>query len=117
MPRTIKMPRTVRGKRPQFFDTPTEDLSISMIMVLAQELSVLRARMDAFENIAANKGLVLEEEVKSYQPSNDALADQEKWRQDLLNRLFYLLHQQASEATKGETGKAFQETIDEIAEP
>lgn len=117
MSRSVKLPRVIKGKRPQFFETPGDDLSLSMIMVLAQEISVLRARLDAFENIASAKGVILEDDLKNYHPSDETLADQEIQRQELLDRLFYLLHQQAAEVDKGETRASFQETIDEIATP
>ena len=42
MPRSVSLPRTVRGKRPDFFDTPGVDDALSMIVVLAQEVAVLR---------------------------------------------------------------------------
>lgn len=39
---TVRLPRNVRGKRPEFFATPGVDEAMSMILVLAQELAVLR---------------------------------------------------------------------------
>lgn len=113
----LKMPRVVKGKRPQFFDSPSEDLSVSMIMVLAQELAVLKTRLDAFEGIAAAKGMVDEAEIENYVGDDATLVRQEKWRQDLLDRLFYLLHQQAAEIGAGDTDEKFQQVIDKIAQP
>ena len=48
------LPRTVRGKRPQFFDLPGLDEALSMIMVLAEELAVLRDRLDTVERLLKN---------------------------------------------------------------
>ena len=117
MPRSLEMPRVVKGKRPQFFASPNEDFAISMIMVLAQEFSVMRARLDAFENIVATKGVLDAQEIESYVADDSTLARQEKWRQDLLDRLFYLLHQKAAEVEADDTQERFQHVIEDLARP
>jgi hypothetical protein len=48
-----KLERNARGKRPVFYDTPGLDEAMSMIMVLANELSVVRDRLDTVEKVAA----------------------------------------------------------------
>ncbi|MCB2106958.1 MAG: hypothetical protein KDE14_04615 [Rhodobacteraceae bacterium] len=114
MARARKMTRVVRGKRPMFFDDITEDLSVSMIMVLAQELSVLRARLDAVEGATLAKGLLSETEIAEFADREDTLANGEKARQDLFSRLFYLVHQQAAEATGGDTSTRYADVIADI---
>lgn len=116
MARAPKLSRVVRGKRPQFFPAAGEDLSMSMIMVLAQELCVLRTRLDAVESLSAAKGVLNEAEIENFVASDQTLARQEKWRQDLLGRMFYLLRQQAAEAAAGDTPERFSDTIERIAE-
>ncbi len=39
MTKRISLPRTVRGKRPGFFETPGVDDALSMVLILAQEVS------------------------------------------------------------------------------
>ena len=112
-----KLSRVVRGKRPQFFAAAGEDLSISMIMVLAQELCVLRNRLDAVETIATAKGTLLPAEVDRFVADDATLARQEEWRQDLLSRMFYLLKQQAAEAAGDDTDERFDDVIKRIAQP
>jgi hypothetical protein len=115
MTRPAKLTRVVRGKRPKFFATAGEDLSMSMILVLAQELCVLRARLDAVEGATLAKGLLSEAEIAAVAAADATLARQEAQRQDLLERLFYVLRQQAAEAAAGDTAERFQDIIDRIA--
>jgi len=76
-----RLPRTVRGKRPEFFTTPGVDDAMSMILVLAQELTVLRERMDSAEIIAARNGIPLAQEIVSLELDEKLLRSREAWRQ------------------------------------
>jgi hypothetical protein len=112
-----KMPRTVRGKRPQFFDIQGLDEAMSMIMVLAEELAVVHDRLDTVERVAAAKGVILNDEIEAFHFDQDALAARETWRQQFFERMFYLLRQQASEAASGDTAERYAEVLATIAEP
>ncbi len=112
-----KMPRTVRGKRPQFFDIAGLDEAMSMIMVLAEELAVVRDRLDTVERVAAAKGLILADEIEKFAFDQPALVEREIWRQQFFERMFYLLRQQASEAQSGDSAERYNEALASIAEP
>lgn len=115
MAKARKLTRVVRGKRPPFFPSFGEDLTTSMIMVLAQEFCVLRTRLEAFEAISAAKGVISAGDVDAYVADEKTLARQEAGRQELLARLFYLLKQKAAEADSGDTSERFQQVISDIA--
>lgn len=53
------MQRSARGKRPNFYESPALDQMMSMIMVLAGEVSVLADHVDSIERVAAANGLDL----------------------------------------------------------
>ena len=108
--------RHSRGKRPEFFDTPGLDQAISMIMVLASELTVLRDRLDSAERVAKAQGIDLASGIEALQLDQDALEAREAWRQDFLSRLFYLTAKEAAEAKEAQTSDAYQQTIKEVAE-
>lgn len=74
--------RDARGKRPQFYDTPGMDQMMSMVMVLANEISVLRDRMDASERVAAKNGLDLAAGIEALEFDEDALIEREQRRQN-----------------------------------
>lgn len=111
-----ELERNARGKRPQFYATPGLDEAMSMIMVLANELSVVRDRLDTVEKVATAKGLLLDDAIEAYQPDQATLEARELRRQDFLARLFYLARKQASELKTGDSAERYTSALDDIAE-
>lgn len=107
--------KDAKGKRPQFYDTPGVDQALSMIMVLANELSVLHDRLDSAERVARANGLDLAGGIETLVLDQDALEAREAWRQDFLERLFYLSRKEAAEAARQESDSGYRTTIEEIA--
>ena len=108
--------KNAKGKRPQFYDAPGLDQAMSMIMVLANEVGVLHDRLDAVERVAKVNGLDLAAGIEMLSLDQDALEAREAWRQDFLERLFYLLRKEASEAADADSDEHYRATIAEIAE-
>lgn len=111
----LKPVRNARGKRPQFYDTPGLDQAMSMILVLANELSVMRDRLDTVERVAAAKGLVLETEIEAFEPDQAVLEMREARRQDFLDRLYYLARKEAAELATGDSTDRYRRALDAIA--
>jgi hypothetical protein len=112
---TQKMNRSAKGKRPHFYYTPALDQMMSMIMVLAGELSVLADHIDSIERVAAENGLDLRTGIASLTLDQSALEERESRRQAMLERLFYLMRKEAAEAEAVETSDGYVAVIDEIA--
>jgi len=108
--------RHARGKRPDFYETPGLDEAMSMIMVLAGELAVLRDRLDSAERVAKGHGIDLAAGIEALELDQAALEEREAWRQGFLGRLFYLPAKEATEAAEAQTEDSFRQTIAEIAE-
>ena len=111
-----KVQRDARGKRPQFFDLPGLDQTMSMIMVLASEVTVLRDRLDSAERVAKAGGLDLAGGIEALVLDQAALEEREAWRQSFLDRLFYLSRKDAAEAAASETSEGYGAAITEIAQ-
>ncbi len=107
--------RDARGRRPQFYVTPGLDHAMSMILVLANEISVLHDRLDSAERVLKAKGMDVASEIEKLQLGQEALEAREAWRQDFLQRLYYLARKDASEAATAETPEKYSAAIDEIA--
>lgn len=119
MPDTAERPhviRDARGKRPDFYPTEGIDTAMSMIMVLASELSTVRDRLDSAERVARIHGLDLAAGIETLELDQAALEQREARRQDFLGRLFYLARKEAQEARDDDTGTGFVKTIEDIAE-
>lgn len=116
---TTERPHVVkdaRGKRPSFYEAPGMDQAMSMIMVLANEISVLHDRLDSTERAAREQGLDLAAGIEALVLDQQALEAREAWRQDFLERLFYLMRKDASEAAQADSAAKYAATIAEIAE-
>jgi hypothetical protein len=108
--------KDVKGKRPFFYEAPGMDQAMSMIMVLANEISVIHDRFDSAERVAKAQGIDLAGGIETLELDQDALEAREAWRQDFLERLFYLMRKDASEAAQADSEDRYKTTIAEIAE-
>jgi hypothetical protein len=90
-----KLTRVARGKRPRMFDNWADDVFMSMLTAVTTELMVMRDRMDTLERVAAAKGLVLKDDIESFEFDDKALAEREAARKALADRIFYLVLQHA----------------------
>jgi hypothetical protein len=115
MKKAINLPRVVRGKRPAFFETPGVDDVLSMVVVLAQEMTVLRERLDSAEIVCAKHGIALTQEIEALPMTEALLAEREAWRQRFYERLFYLAQQRRSELEEKHTAESYQRILDDIA--
>ncbi len=107
--------KDAKGKRPQFYAEPGIDQLMSMVMVLAGEVCMLRDRMDAHERVAKLHGINLAEGIDALTLDDEALQAREAYRQDFLDRLFYLARKEANEAAAQESDEGYRATIADIA--
>ena len=112
---TDTMNRSAKGKRPHFYETPALDQMMSMIMVLAGEVSVLTDHVDSIERVATINGLDLKAGIAGLALDQAALEEREARRQALLGRMFSLMRKDAAEAAAAETGEGYSSVIAEIA--
>ena len=62
------IPTESRGKRPRFFPEAGTDETISMILELMSEVWVVRERLFALEQVAAEQGIDLAGGIENWQP-------------------------------------------------
>lgn len=107
--------KNAKGKRPKFYENTGVDQLMSMVMVLASEVTVLRDRVDAGERASLANGFDLASAIDKLELDETALQEREAWRQGFLDRLFYLARKEANEAAEGESKDSYNKTIEEIA--
>ena len=61
-----------KGKRPQYFDDPAIDRTLSIVMAIAGEVAVLRARLDTVERLLDAKGTISRADIEAYVPDRVA---------------------------------------------
>jgi len=114
-PERPRVVRDAKGKRPQFYETPGLDQAMSMILVLANELSVLHDRLDSVERVSKAKGIDLPAEIEALVLDQEALEAREAWRQGFLDRLYYLARKDAHEAAQADSDERYTSIIEDIA--
>ena len=87
MNKKIKLPRVAKGKKPKYLDDGSIDNLMAMIMTLTQEISVLRDRIDTFEQILDDKKLISEDEFDEFIPSDVLETTRKNRRHQLLERV------------------------------
>lgn len=107
--------KIIRGKRPEFYETPGVDYLMQMVTVLAQELSATRDRLDTLERVAAEKSLLSGADIEAYIPDQEALEYREANRQKFLSNFFSVMSQEAAEVAGGDTKDRFEKVIDDLA--
>ena len=91
--------RTPKGKRPQYFADPATDKLLTMVMTLAEELSVTRDRLDTVERLLAAGNIVSAEAIENFEADAEAAEQREQRRADFIARLLRALRAELEEAT------------------
>lgn len=95
---SIKMPRHAKGKRPKFFpEEPAADRLMTILMSLVTEVAVVRERLDTFERLVEDKGVVSQQDIEDFEPSLEVREDRERWRQEYLDRVLRVLADEVEE--------------------
>ncbi len=97
------LPRTAKGKRPQYFDDPATDRLLAIVMTLAGELSVTRARLDALERVLAADGRLDRAAVANYAPDTAAAAERHADREAYVRRIMRAVEMELAELKDGKT--------------
>jgi hypothetical protein len=102
-----------KGKRPYFLDTDIERLT-NIVLVLAQELSVVRERADTLERLLESSGVVTRTQIETFTPTKAQSDERGAWTQEYLARVFRVL-QQEREAASFVVEASSGEVADELA--
>jgi hypothetical protein len=115
MPETKAKPRqrTAKGRRPFFLDNPESDKLLAMVIALVQEVSVVRDRLDAHEQLARAGKVATPEEVDAYEPDDDVEDARETRRAALLERVFRIIAIKQDEPADG--ADPYEALVDQFA--
>jgi hypothetical protein len=87
---TVKLPRVSKGKRPVFFDDPSMDQMVTLVLELLTEVMVLRDRQDSLERLLAKRGQLSLEEIRSFIPAPEEELERKAERDALVKRVLRL---------------------------
>jgi hypothetical protein len=95
------IPRHARGRRPHFFEDPSTDKLLAVVLELTQELSVLRERVDTMQKLLDRRGALPSDEVEGFVADPEVEAERARIRQEYLQRVFRVLrHEHGSFSPK-----------------
>lgn len=97
----IKLLRTAKGKRPNYFSDPDVDRLLAIIVPLIGEVSVLRDRLDTVERLAEKHNLFAQNEIEKFAPSAAEKQARDDWREQYLSRVFRITQSELEETTGG----------------
>ena len=101
-----------KGKRPYFLETDIERLT-NIVLVLAQELAVVRERTDTLERLLEQSGVLTRQKIETFTPTKQQADERGAWTQEYLARVFRVL-QQEREALQAQEASS-EEVADELA--
>ncbi len=104
-----RLPEFTRGKRPYFFADPAIDTLMSVVLEMAQEISVLRERQDAMERFMESRGGFDRSAFEAFEPGEEAAAAMAEWRAAYLQRLFRVVRREAGQFSTEEAEAALEQ--------
>jgi hypothetical protein len=102
-----------KGKRPFFLNDPDTEKVLNIVMTLAQEVAVMRERMDTIERLLERQNTISRADIDAFAPTKDEAAERGLLIQEFLARVLRII-QQERETIEGEE-KSSEDVADELA--
>ena len=83
-----------KGKRPYFFDSKETERVMAITMAVAQELAVMRERLDTVERLLEKKGVVTRDDIERFTPTKEEANARGAWTQEYLARILRIVQQE-----------------------
>lgn len=83
-----------KGKRPYFLKDPDVERVLAVTMALAQEVAVMRERLDTVERLLDDKGTLTRADIEQYTPTKAAAEERGAWTQEYLARILRIYQQE-----------------------
>lgn len=83
-----------KGKRPFFFEDADVERLTNIVMALAQEVSVMRERLDTVERLLERKGSISQNDIENFEPSKQEADERGAWTQEFIARVLRILQQE-----------------------
>lgn len=103
-----------KGKRPFFLDDKDTERLLNILLPLAQEVAVMRERMDTIERLLERDGKVTRAAIEAFEPSKQEAAERGLMMQEFLARIFRIL-QQEREAIETPDEESSEDVAEEFA--
>ena len=102
-----------KGKRPYFLDDKDNERVLNIVMALAQEVAVMRERMDTIERLLEKNKTISRADIESFAPTKAEAAERGLLHQEFITRILRIV-QQEREAI-GAVEQTSEDVADELA--
>lgn len=82
-----------KGKRPFFLKNQDTEKVLAVTMAVAQELAVMRERLDTVERLLETKG-ISQEDIENFTPTKAQAEQRGAWTQEYLARILRIYQQE-----------------------
>lgn len=83
-----------KGKRPYFLEQRDTERLMTIVMALAQEVAVMRERMDTIERLLENNDVIARADIEKFKPTKAQAQERGAWTQEFLARILRTLQQE-----------------------
>lgn len=104
-----------RGKRPWFLDDKDSERVLNIVMALAQEVSVMRQRLDTVERLLEKQGTISRADIDAFAPNKTEADERGAWNQEFIARILRIVQQEneaieaADEVSSEQAARDFQD--------
>ena len=114
MSKADRIARVAKGKRPPYFSDPAVDKLHAIVMSLAEELSVVRDRLNAAERLLEQKGVLSQAEVDRFVPDEAAEEDRGRSREAYIRRVMRVVEMELDEIEGRRDDLTVDATLDDL---
>ena len=83
-----------KGKRPYFFECKESERVMAITMAVAQELAVMRMRLDTIERLLDDSGSVSRADIEHFVPGKAEAEERGAWTQEYMARILRIVQQE-----------------------
>lgn len=83
-----------KGKRPDTLHDYNAEKTLSIVMALAAEVSVVKERIDTVERLLDTKGTISRADIEAYQPTGDAAYERALASKEYVARIMRAMQQE-----------------------
>lgn len=111
----IKVRRRAKGARPYFFEDPSVDKLLAIVMALAGEVSVLHDRLDSALRLAEKGEPLSRAALEGFQPDASVRAERDAWRDEFLERILRIVHTEVEGVEEANSPETYRAAVERIA--
>lgn len=105
-----------KGARPYFFESKETERVMNIAMAIATEVAVVRERMDTIERLLEAKGILTQNEIEQFVPTDEQAEERQLWHTKYSARILRIIQQELDAIAHPENNMDMQQIADEINE-